>query len=145
MTERKIKKRIFKMLRPLIQAPDISGKLKGKEDEETILELEYQHFFESTDELERSDPIYKVQIYNNCRVDPGIIYSSRKECEFCKKEHKDNCDFSFSNKNVCLKDVIRFMDATRNLVLVVNWRNTNPRAHIQLLEKNHQIEIDLSS
>lgn len=51
MTERKLKKKIFKMLRPLIQAPDISKYgLKGTEDEETILDSEYKHFFESNDE-----------------------------------------------------------------------------------------------
>jgi hypothetical protein len=39
MTERKVKKRIFKFLRPLIRSPDI--KLKGNENEDQILDMEY--------------------------------------------------------------------------------------------------------
>jgi hypothetical protein len=35
------------MLRPLIQAPEIAHLLKGKEDEENILDLEFKHFFEN--------------------------------------------------------------------------------------------------
>lgn len=57
MTERKVKKRIFKFLRPIIRTPDISNKLRGNEDEEQIAELEYQYFFEG---VEEDDPIYKV-------------------------------------------------------------------------------------
>lgn len=33
LTERKIKKRIFKALRPLIYTPNLRGKLRGNEDE----------------------------------------------------------------------------------------------------------------
>jgi len=57
LTERKIKKRIFKMLRPLIQSPEIAHLLKGKEDEETILDLEFKHFFENGSDEE---PIYTL-------------------------------------------------------------------------------------
>lgn len=39
LTEKKIKKRIFKYLRPIINKPNIV--LRGNEDEERILELEY--------------------------------------------------------------------------------------------------------
>jgi hypothetical protein len=55
--ERKIKKKIFKILRPLIHNPNLGGKLRGNEDEEGILDLEYKHFFEGQDS---EDPIYKV-------------------------------------------------------------------------------------
>ena len=41
MTERKIKKKIFKFLRPLIDTPDLKHLLKGNEDEERIIELEF--------------------------------------------------------------------------------------------------------
>lgn len=34
MTERKIKKAIYKMLRPVIRSPDIYYKLRGNEDED---------------------------------------------------------------------------------------------------------------
>jgi hypothetical protein len=39
LTEKKIKKRIFKYLRPLIRTPNLL--LRGNEDEERVLELEY--------------------------------------------------------------------------------------------------------
>jgi ubiquitin C-terminal hydrolase len=73
------------------------------------------------------------------------VFNSRKECEFCKRDHKENCEFTFSNPKVCLKDIVRHMDASRNLVFVVNWRSSNPRANIGLLERNHTIEVDMST
>jgi len=103
--------------------------------------MEYQHFFESgTDE--DLDPIYKVQILNNIQPDTGLIWNSRRECEFCRRDHKENCDFSFADSKVTLKDIVRHMDASRNLVLVITWRASNPRANISLLEKPHTIIID---
>jgi len=45
------------MLRPLIQSPEIAHLLKGKEDEETILDLEFKHFFENGSDEE---PIYTL-------------------------------------------------------------------------------------
>lgn len=57
MTERKIKKAIYKMLRPVIRSPDIYYKLRGNEDEDQLLEIEYKHIFEGE---EQDDPIYKV-------------------------------------------------------------------------------------
>jgi len=45
------------MLRPLIQSPDITHLLKGKEDEESILDLEFRHFFENYSDEE---PIYTL-------------------------------------------------------------------------------------
>jgi hypothetical protein len=56
-SEKKIKKRIYKLFRPLIRSPEVT--LKGSEDEETILDLEYKAIFENDDEL-----IYKLQILN---------------------------------------------------------------------------------
>ena len=41
MTERKIKKRIYKMLQPIVVRPYIGNLLRGNEDEERILEVEY--------------------------------------------------------------------------------------------------------
>ena len=59
MTEQDIKLHVFKLLRPMIRAPDISRKLKGKNadefEEEDLLKMEYDHFFEEED-----DPIYEL-------------------------------------------------------------------------------------
>lgn len=109
------------MLRPMIRAPDISSQLKGNEDDEEILELEYKFFFEQGEE----DPIYKVQIYNNLRVtEPGFFYNSKPKCEFCGLDHKDNCDFAFKNTNITFADVIKQMKSLNRptLVLAVVWR-----------------------
>ncbi len=104
MTLRDAKLHIFKMLRPLIRAPDISGKLQGAEDEEQILDLEYKHFFEEGDE--KDDPIYKVQILNNLRsTEPGFFYNSKPVCEFCNTEHKDDCDFSFKDESKTVREI----------------------------------------
>lgn len=40
-------------------------------------------------------------------VEPGFIYNSRPKCEFCGIEHADNCDFSFSDKNITLRDILK--------------------------------------
>lgn len=37
------------------------------------------------------------------------------------------------------------MDSSRQLVLVVNWRPTSPRANIALLEKSKVIDLDLTN
>ncbi len=66
-------------------------------------EIEYQHFFENADE---QYPIYKVQVLNNLKPDSGFFYNSRLKCEFCGQEHSGNCDFSFSNKEITVKDII---------------------------------------
>ena len=34
------------MLRPIIRSPDIQYRLRGNEDEEQLLEIEFKHFFE---------------------------------------------------------------------------------------------------
>jgi hypothetical protein len=57
MTERKIKKAIYRMLRPIIRTPDIQHQLRGNEDDEQVLEQEFKHLFEGE---EQEDPIYKV-------------------------------------------------------------------------------------
>jgi hypothetical protein len=38
-------------------------------------------------------------------TEPGFFYNSRPRCEFCGKEHKDNCDFAF-DEQVKFKEVL---------------------------------------
>ena len=45
-TERITKKKIFKLLRPILKDPNIADKLKNPNDRKEIEELEYKHFFE---------------------------------------------------------------------------------------------------
>lgn len=112
------------MLRPLIQKPCLLHILKGNEDEERILELEYQYYFDNVE-----DPIYKVQILNNLPVDTGFIYNGKIKCEFCGLEHSDNCDFTFSDRNITLRDIIRNCQTARpKFSIVVLWRNPCPEA-----------------
>ena len=104
MTERKIKKAIYRMFKPIIRTPDIQHLLRGNEDDEQLLELEYKHIFEGEEE---DDPIYKVQILNNLKVEAGYFTNSRPTCEFCGVEHSNNCDFSFENRSTTIKDIMR--------------------------------------
>ena len=55
LTEKKLKKKIFKYLRPLIKNPT-NIEWRGNEDAERILELEYQYYFEGDPE----NAIYKL-------------------------------------------------------------------------------------
>ena len=65
----------------------------------------------------------------------GFLGTYRDTSEFCSREHKGNCDFTFSNDaKVPIKDVIRMIKHNRDLVLVVNWK-PNPDANMAILEK----------
>ena len=75
-TPRQIKKRIFKLFRPVIQAPPIAHAIDRNHpsySEESVIEAEYKHFFENPnaqgqyeDDGENIDnALYKIQIYNN--------------------------------------------------------------------------------
>lgn len=139
ITERKIKKRIFKILRPLIQAPEIAHLLKGKEDEETILDLEFKHFFEN-ENRDEEEPIYTLQILNNGQAG-GFFFGEREACSVCKNYHKDNCDYSFGDKTIQLSDIVNSMRRDQSLVLVVNWRAQNPKANMTFIEKPFVEEI----
>lgn len=130
------------MFRPVIRTPDIQHLLRGNEDDEQILELEYKYLFEGT---EQDDPIYKVQILNNLRVDAGYIYSSRPVCEFCGVEHSNNCDFSFVDRSTTIKDIMRRVSSQRpGLSLVVTWRASNPCANLDLIEFPTVKKFDLA-
>ncbi len=128
LTEKKIKKRIYRFLRHLIQPPNLG--LKGNEDEERVLELEYQYFFE----INADNPIYKVQIFNNLQVDTGFIFNSRPKCEFCGVSHTDDCDFAFANKTITLKDILRSTQSARpSLVFSVLFRQDDSHFNLRWL------------
>lgn len=56
---------------------------------------EYNAFFKSDkDGNDIENQLYKLQLYNNVGQITGTFFNSRKKCEICDKEHKDNCDFS---------------------------------------------------
>ena len=151
LTPRQIKKRIFKLFRPVIQAPSISHLIDRNHpnyNEETILNEEFKHFFENPEAQEQyeddgeniDNALYKIQIYNNQQTQSGMFFTYRKPCEFCGREHKDNCDFEFANPKIKLKEIIRSLKE-RDLHIVVHWRQ-NPSANMQMLEKPHIVSID---
>ena len=76
--------------------------------DEQILEEEYKYFFENPQfpNTDSSDhPLYQLLINNNLPWNSGYIYSSKFECEFCKKVHKDNCPFGFKD-SMTMKQVL---------------------------------------
>ena len=112
------------MMRPLIQAPDIDHQKYSsmEKTEDNILDLEYKSLFEdrnpSNYDEEGEHKYYKVCILNNQEIHQGMIFSYRKACEFCEREHKDHCDFTFPQGVKTLGDLIRKADK-RNFALVV--------------------------
>ena len=99
-TVKQVKKHIFKLFRPVIQGPMISGQLDRNDpnySEESVLNAEYKHFFEENtlenDGENIGNQLYRVQVYNNTAAVPGMFFNYRKKCELCDREHKDNCDF----------------------------------------------------
>jgi hypothetical protein len=48
--------------------------------------------------------ISKIEILNNLKLKPGTLFDKLNQCEFCGNEHKNNCDFRFTNesfKTIC--------------------------------------------
>jgi hypothetical protein len=65
----------------------------------------------------------------------GIFFSYRNKCDFCGRDHKDNCEFSYPEDCKTLRDLVsKKKDENRKLVIVVHWRN-NPPAKIEMIEK----------
>jgi len=101
LTERQIKKKIFKLMRPLIQAPDIDHQKYSsmEKSEDNILELEYRTLFEDRNPANYDEDgehkYYKLCFFNNAEIHQGMLFSYRNRCEFCEREHKDHCEFTF--------------------------------------------------
>jgi len=77
-------------------------------------------------------PLYQIMINNNVPLDQGIFFSSKFQCEFCHKVHKDNCPFSFKD-NMYMKQVLSKVEHDRDFELVVQW-NQYPMANLKQLE-----------
>jgi hypothetical protein len=116
MTEREIKKKIYKLMRPLIR--------KSFAATETELETEFKRLFDdqSNYDADGEHMLYKLTILNNTQVHSGLVFTYRSPCEFCGVEHKDNCEFTFSPGCRTLNDMIKKSDK-RDFVLVVQWRS----------------------
>ena len=130
-TIRQVKKEIFKLFRPIIQGPPLTGVNRDDPNysEDSVLEKEYRAFFETEHpDLNTSEgienPLYKLQVYNNLPVNPGMILNYRRRCELCDREHRDNCDFAPDEDRLTLAQYVAKFD-NRDLVLVAHWR-TNP-------------------
>lgn len=65
-----------------------------------------------------------------------MFYNSRARCEFCQRDHKDNCDFEFSQDDKSFKDFISKLKLANrsHLVLSVVWRQTVPKQLLTILE-----------
>ena len=65
-----------------------------------------------------------------------MFYNSRARCEFCQRDHKDNCDFEFAQSDKTFKDFISKirLSSRSHLVLSVVWRQTVPKQLLTMLE-----------
>lgn len=103
-----------------------------------MLDLEYKSVFETQNSYnydeEGQHKYYKLSIENNQEMQSGMFFTYRKKCEFCDRDHKENCDFQFPSGCLTFEDMLNKMNPRRPLVLVVNWR-TNPPAKIEMIEK----------
>ena len=75
-----------------------------------MIEAEYKYFFENDnwvmDNEGFSNPLYKLEIYNNSSVSSGFIFNSYQECEFRKIPAKDNCPLDLLDDKMKLRDII---------------------------------------
>ena len=130
MTIKQVKKRIFKLFRPIILGSPAGTKLPDRGNpnynEETVVNAEFKAFFEDNnygyDSENIGNPLYKIQVFNNTQQESGWMFNYRKRCEMCDKEHKDNCDFNTSDERNKLKHIITLLQ-NRDLILVAHWRD----------------------
>lgn len=105
MTLRQVKKRIFKLFRPIVMSNrgvNVPERGSHNYNEESIIEAEYKAYFEENnmgyDREGIGNDLYKLQVFNNTAVEPGMFFNYRKKCELCDREHKDNCDFATTDE-----------------------------------------------
>lgn len=72
-----------------------------------------------------------------------MFFTGRSVCEFCKKEHKDNCDLEFDDK-VIFKDIINKVNDDRELSFVVHFKQTTNSVNFKKFDKIPQV-IKLSN
>ena len=65
-------------------------------------------------------------------MDHGVFYSSKFECDFCGKSHKDNCLLNVGDR-MTMRSVLKKLKHDRDFEIVVQW-NTNPQANLKQLE-----------
>ena len=137
---RQVKREIFKLFRPIIQAPSINNLMDRNDpnfSEEAVLRSEYKKFFEDgiieNDNENIGNQLYKLQVFNNVNQQHGMFFNSRAKCELCDKDHKDNCDLDLIDERATIGQVFNKMQE-RNLIIVAQWRS-NPQANLQLIEK----------
>ncbi len=53
-------------------------------------------------------------------MEHGIFFSSKVECEFCGKAHKDNCLFA-EKDSLTMRQVLKKLNHDRDFELVVQW------------------------
>ena len=87
-----------------------------------------------------NDIVQNTEIFNNQQTSQGVFWTYRRPCEFCFREHKDNCDFEFEDPKITLKEMARTIK-NRDLHLVVLWRQS-PQANMALIEKPRVLKID---
>ena len=72
-----------------------------------------------------------------------MFLTGRAVCEFCKKEHKDNCDFDFEDK-LHLKDIINKIRDDRDLSLVVQFKQNTNKVNLKYFDQVPEV-IKLSN
>jgi len=79
-------------------------------NEESIIEAEYKAYFEDGqmdyDREGVGNELYKLQVFNNTPVVPSMLFTYRKKCELCDREHKDNCEFGSTDERSKLAHLI---------------------------------------
>ena len=64
---------------------------------------------------------YELQIYNNIAQTVGMFSNTRRQCEICEKEHKENCSFDKIQDTATMGNIAKTLK--RDLIIVAHWKN----------------------
>ena len=72
------------------------------------------------------------------------MFNRLQSCDFCGKDHSDNCMFAFNDDNT-LANILGQMKYDRNLELTINWKRDPELCNFQQLEPENFIKADLNN
>ena len=88
--------------------------------------------------------LYDIEIQNNLPSDKTSMFNSLQSCDFCGKDHSDNCLFSFPDDRT-LGSVLSKIKYDRNLEITINWKRSPDLCNFQILEPENFTEVSLNN
>jgi hypothetical protein len=62
-----------------------------------------------------------------------MFTKGKATCEFCKRQHKDNCNLDFEDDDTMI-DVLNKIRDGRDLNINIHWRDKNQKANLKYFD-----------